>query len=169
MGSTFIIVVAWTLSCNRISVQIALSETEYIYFWTMWQWRKLRQLTGWKKSWRNLGLKEQNEKPQVTRTYSTTPRYIHLLSLDLPRGNYWKPFSCFFWLFSCISKKKKKMPKLLLEFSNLDIVHYFLFKQMLLVLLHSISLTSTPFNIITSQFLINYTSVLSLLWLCKYF
>ena len=35
------------------------------------------------------GLKEQNQKPQITRTYSTQPGHIDLLSLDLlPRGTY---------------------------------------------------------------------------------
>lgn len=121
MGSISIIEIAWTLSCNRISVQSVLCKTEYIIFWTMWQWRKLRQLTDWKKSWDS---KYKTRNPKSPGHSSTQPGHIYLLSLDLlPRGTYWKTFSCFFCLFPYLSKKENMPTLLFLEFWNSSIVH----------------------------------------------
>lgn len=137
-------------------------------FWIMWQWRKLRQLTDWKKS-------RDSKKPGTLRTKPETPNHqdivstakTHLLSLDLlPRGTYWKTFSVSSPYFPIFLKKKICLHFFFLNSEIQALSTHFFFRWMMLVLF--ISPTSTPFNMITSQFLINCTSVLLLLCLCKY-
>lgn len=100
---TSVTVTAWSLSRDEIPSQRGLSEREYFGGHVVGKQIKAAH-TNWRKSWRNLGLREQNRKP-TSPGHTQHSEGSHLVSIRLPRGNYFNPLSCFFWLLPHLSEK----------------------------------------------------------------
>ena len=119
-------------------------------FWIMWQWRKLRQLTDWKKS-RDSKNKTRNPKsPRHTQHSQDTLTYYRLISS--PGAPTEKPLAVSSAYFPIFLKKKICLHIFFLNSEIQALSTHFLFRWLMLVLLDFISPTSTPFNMITSQF-----------------
>lgn len=136
----------------------------------MWQERKQRQLTELEELEKTGTQRSVLESPNHQETLVPPPHTTyHLLSLDLPGTTTVSPLAISSGYFPIFPKTK---PKLLFS-RNLKLRHCPLTSSLDIsedfcsITFHFPCLT--PFNIILSQLLINHTSVILLLWLCKYF
>ena len=137
----------------------AVKETEAAH--------RLEEEQGLKETWDSKNKTRNPKSPGHTQHSQDTFTYYRLISS--PGAPTEKPLAVSSAYFLICLKKKICLHFFFLNSEIQALSTHFLFRWIMLVLLDFISPTSTPFNMITSQFLINCTSVLLLLWLCKYF